>query len=385
MSFLEVMGSGGRDLRLTDKFFEINWGLILLLTVVSGVGIAMLYSVAGRSFDPWATNQLIRFVLGMAALFVVALVDIRVWLNLAYPAYAVALLLLVAVEFFGSTGMGAQRWIEIGPVRLQPSEVMKLAMVLTLARYFHGLTLDQISRPIYLLPTLLIIFIPAALVFRQPDLGTAILLVTGGMGLLFLAGLHWKVILTGVVAALAAVPLAWNFVLRDYQKDRIFTFIDPTGDPLDKGYNIIQAKIALGSGGVFGKGFSKGTQAQLDFLPEKQTDFIFTMLGEELGLFGAAFLLILYLLILAYCLFFALECRSQFGRLVSMGVGITFALYVFINVAMVMGLLPVVGVPLPLVSYGGTAMITLLVGFGLVMNVHIHRGVDLPRNSIAIW
>jgi len=385
MSFLEVMGSGGRDLRLTDKFFEINWGLILLLTVVSGVGIAMLYSVAGRSFDPWATNQLIRFFVGMAALFVVALVDIRVWLNLAYPAYGLALLLLIAVEFFGSTGMGAQRWIEIGPVRLQPSEVMKLAMVLTLARYFHGLTLDQISRPIYLLPTLLIIFVPAALVLQQPDLGTAVLLVTGGIGLLFLAGLNWKIILTGVIAAVAAVPLAWNFLLRGYQKDRIFTFIDPTRDPLGSGYNIIQSKIALGSGGVFGKGFSKGTQAQLDFLPEKQTDFIFTMLGEELGLFGAAFLLILYLLILAYCLFFALECRSQFGRLVSMGVGITFALYVFINVAMVMGLLPVVGVPLPLVSYGGTAMITLLVGFGLVMNVHIHRGVDLPRNSIAIW
>lgn len=385
MSFLEVMGSGGRDLRLTDKFFEINWGLILLLTIVSGVGIAMLYSVAGRSFDPWATNQLIRFAVGMVALFVVALVDIRVWLNLAYPAYALALLLLVAVEFFGTTGMGAQRWIEIGPIRLQPSEVMKLAMVLTLARYFHGLTLDQISRPIYLLPTLLIIFVPAALVLQQPDLGTAVLLITGGIGLLFLAGLNWKIILTGVVAAVAAVPLAWSFLLRGYQKDRIFTFIDPTRDPLGAGYNIIQSKIALGSGGVFGKGFSKGTQAQLDFLPEKQTDFIFTMLGEELGLFGAAFLLLLYLLILAYCLFFALECRSQFGRLVSMGVGITFALYVFINVAMVMGLLPVVGVPLPLVSYGGTAMITLLVGFGLVMNVHIHRGVDLPRNSIAIW
>ena len=385
MSFLEVMGSGGRDLRLTDKFFEINWGLILLLSIVSGVGIAMLYSVAGRSFDPWATNQLIRFAVGMVALFVVALVDIRVWLNLAYPAYALALLLLVAVEFFGTTGMGAQRWIEIGPIRLQPSEVMKLAMVLTLARYFHGLTLDQISRPIYLLPTLLIIFVPAALVLQQPDLGTAVLLITGGIGLLFLAGLNWKIILTGVVAAVAAVPLAWSFLLRGYQKDRIFTFIDPTRDPLGAGYNIIQSKIALGSGGVFGKGFSKGTQAQLDFLPEKQTDFIFTMLGEELGLFGAAFLLLLYLLILAYCLFFALECRSQFGRLVSMGVGITFALYVFINVAMVMGLLPVVGVPLPLVSYGGTAMITLLVGFGLVMNVHIHRGVDLPRNSIAIW
>ncbi len=384
MSFLEVMGSGGRELRLTEKFFEINWGLILLICVIAGIGFAMLYSVAGGELDPWASNQMIRFAIGMVVLFVVALIDIRVWMSLAYPAYALALLLLIGVEFVGSTGMGAQRWIDLGPFRLQPSEVMKIAMVLTLARYFHGLTLDQVSRVIYLIPALLIIFIPAGLVLQQPDLGTAVLLVAGGIALLVLAGLNWKIMTAGIVVAVSAIPVGWNFLLP-YQKARIFTFLDPSRDPLGAGYNIIQSKIALGSGGLFGKGFLQGSQAQLDFLPEKQTDFIFTMLGEELGLVGAAFLLILYLLVLGYCLFFALECRNQFGRLVAMGVGVTFALYVFINVAMVMGLVPVVGVPLPLVSYGGTAMITLLFAFGLLMNVHIHRGVDLPRSSISIW
>ena len=384
MTFLEVMGSGGRDLKLTDKFFEINWGLILLLCIIASLGFAMLYSVAGGTFEPWASRQIIRFAVGMAILFVVALVDIRVWLGLAYPFYVLTILLLVGVEFFGVRGMGAQRWIELGPVRVQPSEMMKVALVLTLARYFHGLTLDQVSRPIYLLPALMLIALPAALVLRQPDLGTAVLVVVGGLALLFLAGLNWKVILAGAVAGMAAIPVAWQ-LLYDYQRERIFTFLDPTLDPLGSGYNIIQSMIALGSGGVFGKGFGNGSQAQLDFLPEKQTDFIFTMIGEELGLMGAAFLLILYLMVLGYCLFFSLECRSQFGRLVSMGVGVTFALYVFINVAMVMGLLPVVGVPLPLVSYGGTAMITLMFGFGLIMNVHIHRGVDLPRSSAVLW
>jgi rod shape determining protein RodA len=246
------------------------------------------------------------------------------------------------------------------------------------------LTLEQVSRPFYLLPALILIFLPVALVLRQPDLGTAALLAFGGIALLFLAGLNWKVITTGAVLGMAAIPVGWNF-LYDYQKARIFTFLDPTRDPLGSGYNIIQSKIALGSGGVFGKGFRAGSQSQLDFLPEKQTDFIFTMLGEELGLVGAVFLLVLYILVLGYCLFFALESRNQFGRLLAMGVGVTFALYVFINVAMVMGLVPVVGVPLPLVSYGGTAMITLLFALGLVMNVHIHRNVDVPRSSISLW
>lgn len=384
MSYIEGLGSGGRDLRLMDKFFEINWGFILLLCLVAGLGFIMLYSVAGGQIDPWASRQMIRFGAGMAMLFVIALIDIRVWMVLAYPAYAVALILLVSAEFIGVSGMGAKRWIELGPIQLQPAEFMKIAMVLTLARYFHGISLEQVSRLFYLLPPLLIIALPVMLVLRQPDLGTAALLAIGGCLMLFIAGLNWKVITSFLVLGVAAVPVGWQ-MLYDYQKDRIFMFLDPTRDPLGAGYNIIQSKIALGSGGVFGKGFGEGTQSQLNFLPEKHTDFIFTMLGEELGLMGASFLLGLYILLLGYGITFALESRNHFGRLVAIGVCLTFFLYIFINVAMVMGLVPVVGVPLPLVSYGGTAMLTLLFGFGLLMCVHIHRGVELPRNSIGLW
>ncbi|TDI65260.1 MAG: rod shape-determining protein RodA [Alphaproteobacteria bacterium] len=384
MSYIEGLGSGGRDLRLMDKFFEINWGFILLLCLVAGLGFIMLYSVAGGQIDPWASRQMIRFGAGMAMLFVIALIDIRVWMVLAYPAYAVALILLVSAEFIGVSGMGAKRWIELGPIQLQPAEFMKIAMVLTLARYFHGISLEQVSRLFYLLPPLLIIALPVMLVLRQPDLGTAALLAIGGCLMLFIAGLNWKVITSFLVLGVAAVPVGWQ-MLYDYQKDRIFMFLDPTRDPLGAGYNIIQSKIALGSGGVFGKGFGEGTQSQLNFLPEKHTDFIFTMLGEELGLMGASFLLGLYILLLGYGIAFALESRNHFGRLVAIGVCLTFFLYIFINVAMVMGLVPVVGVPLPLVSYGGTAMLTLLFGFGLLMCVHIHRGVELPRNSIGLW
>ncbi len=384
MTFLDAVGAAGRDLRLTDKFLEINWGLILLLCMIAGLGFAMLYSIAGEKIDPWAYRQAIRFAIGMAVLMVVALIDIRLWLKLAYPAYAVALILLIGVEFFGVSSMGAMRWIRIGPIQIQPSEVMKIAMVLALARYFHGISLDQVSRPLSLVPPVLIIAIPVALVLVQPDLGTAALLLFGGIGMLFLAGLNWWIFAIAGLAGLLAGPLAWQF-LYEYQRDRIFTFLDPTRDPLGAGYNIIQSKIALGSGGVFGKGFGDGSQGRLNFLPESHTDFILTALGEELGLVGACILLGMYLLVLGYAVSFALESRNHFGRLLAMGVSLTFFLYVVINAAMVMGLVPVVGVPLPLVSYGGTAMMTLMFGFGLLMSVHIHRNVDVPRSSVALW
>jgi len=383
MSILDTMG-GSRDLKLTDKFFEINWGFMLLLCFIAGMGFAMLYSVADRQFDPWASQQMMRFGLGLVLIVVVSMIDIRVWIALAYPAYAIALVLLIAVEFWGVTGMGAQRWLDLFVFQLQPSELMKIAIVLALAAYFHGITLDQVSRPLFLLPPLVMIGLPVMLVLKQPDLGTAVLLAVGGFAMLFVAGLNWKIIVTAGLAGLLAIPVAWE-MLYDYQKARIFTFLDPTLDPLGTGYNIIQSKIALGSGGAFGKGFGQGTQAQLDFLPEKHTDFIFTMLGEELGLMGAGFLILLYIMLLAYGVSFALESRNHFGRLVAMGVCVTMFLYIFINTAMVMGLVPVVGVPLPLVSYGGTAMLTLMLAFGLLMCVHVHRNVELPRNSIALW
>jgi len=372
----------GRDKQFTDKLWEFNWGFLLLLCAIASFGFAMLYSVADGNLEPWAMRQILRFGVGVLILIAVALVDIRVWMSLAYPAYGVALALLVAVEVVGFKGMGAQRWVSFGFVQIQPSEVMKIALILALARYFHGLRLDQVSRLRYLFAPAAMIAAPVALVLRQPDLGTAVLLMAGGVSLLFLAGLAWRFFVLGGAAALAAIPIGWN-MLHDYQKQRVFTFLDPERDPLGAGYHILQSKIALGSGGLFGKGFMQGTQAHLNFLPEKHTDFIFTMLAEELGLAGGLVLLVLYFFVLLFGVNVSLQSRNQFGRLVTQGICVTFFLYIFINTAMVMGLLPVVGVPLPLVSYGGTAMLALMFGFGLVMSTHIHRNTEISHNSSA--
>ncbi len=369
---------------IVSKLGEFNWGLLFLICLIATVGFAMLYSVADGNWDPWASRQMVRFGLGVGVLFVVAFIDVRVWMSLAYPAYAMALLLLGAVEVAGEIGMGAQRWLSLGPVNLQPSELMKIALVLALARYFHGQAIDEVSKPTHLIPPLLIIILPVALVVRQPDLGTALLLLAGGLGMVFLAGINWWYIIGGIAAAVAAVPIGWQF-LEGYQRARVLTFLDPGRDPLGAGYHVLQSEIAIGAGGVFGQGFMQGTQSHLNFLPEKQTDFIFTMLSEEFGLLGAGGLLSLYIAVLAIGVLIALSSRAQFGRLVAMGVSITLFLYVFINAAMVMGLVPVVGVPMPLVSYGGTSMMTIMFGFGLLMSVHIHRDTDVPRQAGALW
>ncbi len=372
-----------RRSELQYKLMEFNWGFLFLLCVIAGFGFLMLYSVA-EGWRPWALPQMVRFGVGTVIMIGVALIDIRIWMRLAYPAYAVALALLVGVELFGTVGMGAQRWIDLGVVQLQPSELMKISLVLALARYFHGLELDSVSHPAVILPPMIMIALPVALVLMQPDLGTAILLAAGGGAIIFLAGIHWGYLVGGLALVVAAVPIGWQF-LHEYQKARVFTFLDPEQDPLGAGYHILQSKIALGSGGLFGKGFLQGTQAHLNFLPEKQTDFIFTMLAEELGLIGAGSLLLLYILVAAYGLMVAIRSRNHFGRLVAMGIIVAFLLYIFINVAMVMGLVPVVGVPLPLVSYGGTSMMTLMFGFGLLMSVHIHRHEEMARSPISIW
>jgi rod shape determining protein RodA len=282
----------------------------------------------------------------------------------------------------GTVGMGAQRWIDLGAINLQPSELMKVALVLALARYFHGGNIEEIGRPMFLLAPLLMVAAPTALVLRQPDLGTAVMMVLGSGAIFFVAGVKiWKFSVLLIVALISA-PLSWQF-LREYQKKRVLTFLNPESDPLGSGYHIIQSKIALGSGGVFGKGFMQGSQSHLSFLPEKQTDFIFTMLAEEFGLIGGLVLIGLYIMIMAYGFNIALNCRNHFGRLVSMGVTTTFFLYVFINISMVMGLIPVVGVPLPLVSYGGTAMMTLLLGFGLQLSIQINRDEAIGRRGAA--
>ena len=367
---------------LLGRLWQINWGLVLLVTAIAGIGFAMLYSAAGGSLQPWAEKQMVRFAVGFLGMVVVAMIDLRIWLRTAYLIYAVALILLVAVEIRGEIGMGAQRWIDFGIVQLQPSEIMKIALVLALARYFHGLDLEEIGRPLRLVVPTLLVFVPAILVLKQPDLGTATMLVVGGGILFFLAGVRaWKF---GVVIGItiATVPIAWEF-MREYQRKRVLTFLNPEADPLGAGYHIIQSKIALGSGGMFGKGYLQGTQAHLNFLPEKQTDFIFTMLAEEWGLVGGLTLLGLYALVLLYGFLIAHRSRNNFGRLLALGVTATLFLYVFINSAMVMGLLPVVGVPLALVSFGGTAMLTVLFGMGLIMCVYVHRDLEINRRGDA--
>jgi rod shape determining protein RodA len=365
---------------LLKRVFQINLVLVVLICLPALVGFAMLYSAAGGEMEPWAARQIVRFGVGLVIMFTVALVDIRFWIKSAYFIYAGAFVLLVGVELMGDSAMGAQRWVDIGPLQLQPSEIMKIALVIALARYFHTVGSEDIKRITVLIPPLLLILAPAALVLRQPDLGTAVLLALSGTMMLFLAGLRlWK-LGVALVALLGAIPVAWQF-LRGYQKARILTFIDPESDPLGAGYHILQSKIAFGSGGMFGKGFLGGTQSHLNFLPEKQTDFIFTMLAEEFGLVGGIALLLLYFALMAYGTIISLRCNSQFGRMLGMGIISTFFLYVFINMAMVMGLVPVVGVPLPLISYGGSSMLTLLFGFGLVLNIYIHRDIQIGRRQ----
>ena len=367
------------DLTLLQKLVQINWLLIVLITMIACVGFAMLYSAANGNIDPWASRQMYRYGAGLGLMLLIALIDIRAWLRHAYLIYGAALLLLVAVEVMGVVGMGARRWVDLGVMQLQPSEVMKIALVLALARFYHGMPMEEIGRIRWLLVPAALILVPVALVMRQPDLGTAILLMATATAILLLAGVRlWK-FAVALGAVLLAIPLAWRFMLHGYQKDRVLTYLNPERDPLGAGYHIMQSKIALGSGGVFGKGFMQGTQSHLAFLPERQTDFIFTMLAEEFGLVGCIGLLSLYILVIAYGYAIAIRSRSQFGRLLATGVITTFFLYLFINMAMVMGLIPVVGVPLPLVSYGGTSMISLLIGFGLLLSVYVHRDVVIPR------
>jgi rod shape determining protein RodA len=369
-----------RQLTLLEKLRTISWPLVLLIFVAVSFGIAVLYSAANGSMQPWAAAQAVRFAVALLVMIAAALVGVRYWYRAAYWAYAAALALVVAVDLRGFVGMGARRWIDLGVIQLQPSELMNVALVLVLARWFHSLASEDVRRVRFLIAPAVMVLLPAALVLKQPDLGTAVMLLLTGAVLFFIAGVRLRLFLLTALAAAAAIPTGWHF-LRDYQKNRIYTFLDPESDPLGAGYHILQSKIALGSGGLFGKGFLLGTQSHLSFLPEKQTDFIFTTLAEEFGFVGGFALLSLYALIIGYGLVIALRCRSQFGRLLALGIATNFSLYVSINTAMVMGLIPVVGVPLPLISYGGTAMLAVMFGFGLLFNVGVHRDVRLNRRG----
>ena len=363
---------GERD-RLIVKLGEIDWIFCLTITLIAGAGAVMLFSIAGSSWTPWAAAHMARYALFFAIMIVLSVIDLRVWFSLAYPIYGVAFLLLLAVPLIGHGALGAKRWLLAGPIQIQPSEIMKIAMVLALARFYHGLSGKNAQLSWWLLIPAGLILAPVALVAKQPDLGTAILMLLTGAMVVVLAGLSWRIIAAGVIAAAVAVPLVITFALHGYQKARLTTFMNPEADPSGAGYHILQSQIALGSGGLLGKGYGLGSQSQLNFLPEKQTDFIFATLAEEFGFVGCVSILLLYAAVIFMALRTAYLSHSHFGRLAAAGVTATFALYVLINGSMVMGLAPVVGVPMPLLSYGGTVMLTVMIGFGLVMAVRVHR------------
>ena len=382
------------SMSILAKFFAMNWKLIFLLLGLCSVGILILYS-AGKaecadpfkcmisygSWTPWALSQIPKILIGFFILFVVAVVDIKLWIKYAYWIYGVSVLLLIFVMFFGHVGMGAQRWLNLGFIKIQPSELVKVSVVLALAKYFAALSINEIQSNTYLIfPAFLVLF-PVALVLKQPDLGTAIsLLLIAGI-VFFIAGVQMRKFAILFVAGILAFPIIWKYGLHDYQRQRVIIFMNPEQDIMGSGYHITQSKISLGSGGFWGKGYLQGTQSHLNFLPEKQTDFIFTMFAEEFGMFGCLCLFALIIAILWQCYRSAFVCRNTFGRLLCLGLAANFFVYFFINTAMVMGLLPVVGVPSPLLSYGGTTMMTLLFAFGLIECCFVHSDMLLSSKS----
>lgn len=373
---------GPRKMTIGTKLRNVTWSMVLVICAVASIGFAMLYSAAHGSYDPWMDRQMARFGIGLVMMLAIAMVDLRSLMKIAYPLYAIAFVLLIYVDVAGEIGMGAQRWIDLKVIQLQPSEIMKIALVLALARYFHGFTYEDMKRPMVLIIPTLMALLPTGLVLKQPDLGTALMLTMVGGAIFFVAGVRWWKFAVVFAIAIAGAYFAWNSdLLHDYQKKRVLTFLDPSQDALGAGYHITQSKIALGSGGVFGKGFLQGSQSHLDFLPERQTDFIFTMFAEEFGMVGGVVLVGLYSLLVLYGIVIALRSRSHFGRLLAYGLSANLFLYFFINTAMVMGLIPVVGIPLPLISYGGTAMMTVMIGFGLIISVYVHRDMRLGRRN----
>lgn len=372
----------GAPARMTirQKLGQIPWSLALLVTLVAGIGFAMLFSAADGNADPWMNRQMVRYAIGFALMVGLATIDLQRLVKIAYPLYWLTFAALIYVEFAGEIGMGARRWIDLKVIQMQPSEVMKVALILALARYFRGLSHQAVGNPLVLIPPTMMILAPVGLVLMQPDLGTAFMLTMVGAAMFVVVGVRWwKFAAVGIMALVAAYGAWHSNLLHDYQKRRIFTFLDPESDALGAGYHITQSKIAFGSGGLFGKGFLNGTQSHLEFLPERQTDFIFTMLAEEWGLVGGLVLVILFTSIIVYGLAIALRARARFGALLAFGISANLFCYFFINMAMVTGLIPVVGVPLPLISYGGTAMMSVMVAFGLLMSVFVHRDVRIAR------
>tara|TARA_B110000003_G_scaffold2710_1_gene2930 strand:+ start:121 stop:1260 length:1140 start_codon:yes stop_codon:yes gene_type:complete len=362
-----------------QRLAYINLPIIVILITIATIGFMMLFSVAGGSTEPWAKVQMTRFCIGFAMMLIIAFIPIWFWRNISGLAFFISLFLLLMVEFFGVSGMGAVRWLDLGFMRLQPSELVKVTVIMFLASYYDWLPRNKVSNVVWIIVPLLIILLPVFLVVRQPDLGTAMLILLGGLSIMFIAGVSWFYFAISGLGIFTFLFSIFYFrgtefqFLKDYQYRRIDTFLDPASDPLGAGYHITQSKIALGSGGFSGRGFMQGTQSRLNFLPEKHTDFIFTTLAEEFGFIGGISLLGLYFLLIIFCGLVALACRDRYSGLVVSGITMTFFLYFAVNMAMVMGLAPVVGVPLPLVSYGGSAMFVLMIAFGIIQSADIHR------------
>jgi len=379
MSVLERRLIRETSFGLTAKVWQINWFFVVLLCALAGAGYVALYS-AGGGPEPYASRHALRFAFGLVLMLCIALVDIRFIARLSWPAYALGVGLLILVAGMGHVGKGAQRWIEIGGMQWQPSEFMKLVLVLALASWFRNASWERMGNPLFLIPPAIAVLIPVALILKEPNLGTAVITAVVGGSVFLAAGLRWWKLGLAAAAVGGAAPLAFNH-LHDYQRARITTFLNPESDPLGAGYNIIQSKIALGSGGLWGKGFMQGTQNHLNFLPEKQTDFVFTIIAEEFGLVGSLAVLGLLALIVLAGMAMALRCRNPYGRLVALGLSVNFFMYIFVNVAMVMGAIPVGGVPMPLVSHGGSAMIMVMIGFGVLMSAHVHRDTEIASEG----
>ena len=376
MIFERRLLTESRGAGLVSKLWRVPWLFVLLLGGIAAIGYVALWTAGSGNPDAYAQKHALRFGFCLVIMLSIAFIDIRIILRFAWVGYAVALGSLVLVLFHGNVGKGAQRWIDIGPVQLQPSELMKIMLALGLAAWFHRASWERMGNPLFLIPPALMVLVPVGLILKQPNLGTALITAMIGAAVFWAAGMRWwKFALMAGAAAIAA-PIAYDH-LRDYQRARITTFLDPESDPLGAGYNIIQSKIALGSGGMSGKGFLQGTQGHLNFLPEKQTDFIFTLIAEEFGFIGAMATLFMLLSVIVFCYIVAFRSRHQFGRLLAIGLGTNFFLYVFVNVAMVTGAIPVGGVPLPLISHGGSAMLTVMIGFGLLLSAYVHRDAEL--------
>ena len=361
------------------KLQSINYPLLGLIITLFFVGLAALYSISNGDFNSWPLKHSQRFILGLIIFFLVIFFDLRLIFDYAYVIFFLSIISLVIIPFFGIESNGATRWISIAGISLQPSEFVKYTLILALAKYFHSINNDSSFIKTLIIP-LIITIVPVLLVITQPDLGTALIILLGGISLFWISGLNYKYFIVGVFSILCSLPVLWQY-LKDYQKDRVLTFFNPERDPLGNGYHIMQSKIALGSGGIFGKGYMEGTQSHLNFLPEMQTDFIFTMLGEEFGFIGTLLLLLIYAALIMISIRLALKSRSLFSKYLSLGVCSVFFIYVFVNIGMVTGLLPVVGVPLPFISYGGSSMLAVMFGFGLLMNCYINRNIIIEKTN----